>query len=47
MHPQRRIAGPDGVILMSDGRAEEGHNAVTQHLVHRALVVVDGFHHPL
>ena len=30
---------------MPDRRAEEGHDPVAHHLVHGALVVVDGLHH--
>jgi hypothetical protein len=35
------------VILVGQRRAEERHDPVAHHLVHRALVAVDGFHHPL
>jgi hypothetical protein len=31
---------------MRERRAKQGHNAVTEHLVDRALEVVNGFHHP-
>ena len=33
------------MILMGNGRPEEGHNAVAQHLVDRALLAVHGVHH--
>jgi hypothetical protein len=45
LHPQRRIASPHRVILMGERRAEERHNPVAHHLVHRALVTMDGVHH--
>src|SRR5262245_36661023 len=35
------------MILMRQRCPEEGHDAVAHDLVHRALVVMDGFHHPL
>jgi hypothetical protein len=45
LHGQGRVAGPQGVILMRQRGAKEGHNAITQHLVHRALVAMYGLHH--
>ena len=47
LHSQRRVAGPDGVVLVGEGRAEQGHDAVAHDLVHRALVVMDGLEHQL
>ena len=47
LHPERRVAGPDGVILVGERGAEEGHDPVTHDLVHGTLVSVDGLHHPL
>ena len=47
LHPERRVAGAHGVVLMGQRRAEEGHDAVAHHLVDRALVAVDGVHHAL
>jgi hypothetical protein len=47
LHPQRGVAGADRVVLMPDGRPEEGHDAVAHHLVDGALVAVDRLHHPL
>ena len=38
---QRRVAGPLGVVLVGDGRAEERHDAVAGVLVDRALEAVD------
>jgi hypothetical protein len=35
------------VVLVGQWRAEEGHDPVAHHLVHRALVPVNGFHHSL
>jgi hypothetical protein len=34
------------MVLMGQRRAEEGHDAVAHHLVDRALVAVNGLHHP-
>jgi hypothetical protein len=45
LHRQRRVTGPDGVVFMGQGRAEQGHDAVPQHLVDRAFVAVHGVHH--
>src|SRR5262249_8750132 len=39
------ITGPEGVILMGNGSAKEGHNAVAQHLVHGALIAVHRVQH--
>jgi hypothetical protein len=47
LHPQRGIAGPHRVILVRQRRPKEPHDPVTHHLVHRALVAVDGVHHVL
>jgi hypothetical protein len=47
LHAQRGIAGAHRVLLVRDGRAEERHHAVAQHLVDRALVVVDRLDHAL
>src|SRR4030095_12251971 len=47
LHAQGGVAGTHGVILVGEGRAEEGHDAVAHDLVHRAFVVVDGVHHVL
>src|SRR5262245_55661598 len=47
LRDQRRIAGPHGVIFMGDRRAEQGHDAVAQHLIHRAFVLMNGCHHAL
>jgi hypothetical protein len=30
---------------MSDGCRKQGHDAIAQHLVHRALIAVHGIHH--
>jgi hypothetical protein len=45
LHPQRRIAGADRVVLMGERRAEERHDPVAHHLVDGALVAVDRLHH--
>src|SRR5574341_1872715 len=47
LHPERRIAGPYRVVLVGEGRAEEGHDPVAHHLVDGAFVPVDGLHHTL
>jgi hypothetical protein len=47
LHAQRRVTGPDSVILMGHRRPEERHDAVAHHLVDGALVAVHGFHHVL
>ena len=47
LHPQGGVAGADGVVLMGEGRAEEGHDAVAHDLVDRTFEAMDGFHHPL
>src|SRR4029450_3503147 len=41
------IAGAQGVILVGNGGTEQGHDAVPQHLIHRALEAVYGGHHAL
>src|SRR6266446_5982681 len=43
----RRVTGAHRMILVRQRRAEERHDAVTHHLIHRALVSMDGVHHPL
>ena len=45
LHGQGRITGPGGVILVGNGGAKEGHNAVAQHLVHGAFIAVHRVHH--
>ena len=47
LHRQGGVTGPHGVILMGNGRAKQGHDAIAQHLVHRALIAVHGVHHAL
>ena len=47
LHAQRGVAGADGVVLVGERRAEQRHDAVAHDLVDRALVAVDGLHHPL
>ena len=47
LHPQRGVAGAHRVVLVGDRRAEQRHDPVAHHLVDRALVVMDGLHHPL
>ena len=45
LHAERGITGADGVVFVRDRRAEQCHDPVAHHLVHRALVVVNGVHH--
>ena len=45
LHGQGRIAGAQGMVLVGDGRAKQRHDAIAQHLVHRALEAVHGVHH--
>jgi hypothetical protein len=45
LHAQGGVAGPHGMILMRQRRAKESHNAVAQHLIHRAFVVMHRLHH--
>ena len=42
---QGRIAGAQGVVLVGNGRAKQGHNAIAEHLIDRALEAVHGLHH--
>ena len=46
LHPERRVARPHGVVLVGERRSEERHDPIAHHLVDRALVAVDGLHHP-
>ena len=47
LHAERRVAAAEGVVFLRQGGAEERHDAVPHHLIHRALVPVNGFHHQL
>ena len=47
LHPECGVAGTDGVVLVGEGRAEEGHDAVAHHLIHCAFVAMHRFHHQL
>ena len=42
---QRRIAGAQSVILVGNGGAKQDHNAIAEHLIHRALKAVHSLHH--
>src|SRR4029450_5881297 len=46
LHPEGGVTRPHGVILVREGRTEEGHDSVAHHLIHRALVAMDSLHHP-
>jgi antitoxin component of MazEF toxin-antitoxin module len=45
LHGQGGVAGAPGVIFMGNGGTEQGHNAIAEHLVHRALEAVHSVHH--
>ena len=47
LHPERGVTGADGVILLGERSPEERHDPVAHHLVHGALVPMNGFHHEL
>ena len=47
LHAQSRVAGPNGVVLVGDGRPEQRHDPVAHHLVHGPLVAMNGLHHAL
>jgi len=47
LHPERRVAGPHGVIFMGERRAEQRHDPVAHDLVDGALVPMHRFHHAL
>jgi hypothetical protein len=47
LHGQGGVTGPDGVVFMGDGSAEQGHDAIPQHLIDRALIAMHGVHHAL
>jgi hypothetical protein len=45
LHGERRVTGPEGVILVGNGRPKERHNTVAQHLVHGAFIAMHRVHH--
>jgi hypothetical protein len=45
LHAQCRVAGAHGMVLMGERRAEQRHDSVTHHLVHRTLIPVHRLHH--
>jgi hypothetical protein len=47
LHAEGRVTGADGVVLVGERRAKEGHDPVAHHLIDGALKPVHGFHHPL
>jgi hypothetical protein len=47
LHGECGIAGSHGVILVSEGRAEERHDAIAHDLVDSTLVTVHRLHHAL
>ena len=46
LHPECGITGPHGVVFLGERGAKQSHDPVAHHLVYRALVVMDSFHHP-
>jgi hypothetical protein len=47
LHPQSGIASEDAVILVSNRRSEQGHDAVAHYLVHCAFVTMYSLDHVL
>jgi hypothetical protein len=47
LHGQGGIAGAQGVIFVGNRGAKQGHDAVAEHLIHRALEAVHGVHHAM
>ena len=47
LHSERRVASAHRVVLVGERRAEERHDPVAHHLIHRAFVAVDRLHHAL
>jgi hypothetical protein len=47
LHGQGGIAGTQGVVLVGDRSAKQGHNAIAQHLIDGALKAVHCCHHVL
>ena len=45
LHAQGGVAGPQSVVFMGQWRAEQGHEAIAQNLVHGALEAMHGLHH--
>ena len=47
LHGQGCIASPGRMIFVRNGRAKQGHDAVAQHLIHRAFKAVHRIHHQM
>jgi hypothetical protein len=47
LHVERRVAGPDGMIFVGEGGAEERHDAIAHDLVDDALVLMNRLDHAL
>jgi len=47
LHPERGIAGANRVVSVGHRDTERRHDPVAHDLIHRALVMMDGLHHPL
>jgi hypothetical protein len=45
LHGQSGVTGAHRVVFVRHGCAKQGHDAVAQYLIHRALVAVHGVHH--
>jgi hypothetical protein len=47
LHPERRVASADRVVLVSERRTEQRHDPIAHHLIDGALVPVHCLHHSL
>src|SRR5262245_5670557 len=47
LHPHGRVAGAHRVIFVRQWRAEQRHDAITEHLVDGTLIAMHGLHHAL
>ena len=47
LHGQGRVAGAQGVVFVGNRGTKQGHNAIAEHLIHRALEAVHGVHHAM
>ena len=45
LHGQGGVAGAQGVVFVGNGRTEQRHNAIAEHLIDGALEAVYGVHH--
>jgi len=47
LHGERSVTGTHGVVLMGHGGPKQGHDAIAEHLIHRAFEAVYGVHHKM